>query len=271
MEDGICVDYGAKLQIDHTIDNATVNEKYYLHSHDYIEILLFVSGDSRFNIEGTIYQLKPYDMMVVPSNDLHRVIHLSSAKYERYVIQFTNDFFSKNNCPQYAEVFKKENGRLQNYIPAEIVMKSGMDKVVKKATEYQLMGESPVANAAMVELIYLIKKNTGSATFEGENSQYVQRAIEYIGKNLTEELNIENISRACNVSAPHLRREFKKHMHTTIPKYVTYKRLILAKELCRMGKSMLEASQEVGFASYSSFYRAYVSEYKKTPRADIRK
>ena len=45
------------------------------------------------------------------------------------------------------------------------------------------------------------------------------------------------------------------------------KRMILARNLMRKGLSLTEVSQNCGYAEYSGFYKAFVSEYGVSPHA----
>jgi len=47
---------------------------------------------------------------------------------------------------------------------------------------------------------------------------------------------------------------------------VTQRRLIAAKALISEGNALEDVSRAVGFADYSSFYRAFKKEYGITPR-----
>ncbi len=45
-----------------------------LHYHDFNKIIVFISGNVSYLIEGKAYKLKPWDILFVSSNDLHKVI-----------------------------------------------------------------------------------------------------------------------------------------------------------------------------------------------------
>ena len=41
------------------------------HTHDNYEIFCFLSGDAKYFIEGTIYDLKPNDILIIKKSDIH--------------------------------------------------------------------------------------------------------------------------------------------------------------------------------------------------------
>ena len=55
---------------------------YFLHNHDFFEVLIFFSGDADFIAEGTVYHLNPYDIVITRENEMHRILHNSPAKYK---------------------------------------------------------------------------------------------------------------------------------------------------------------------------------------------
>ena len=61
-----------------SIDDVILKKNYVLHTHDTMhEIILFISGDCEFYVEGNIYKLNPYDIVIASNNELHRMVHNS--------------------------------------------------------------------------------------------------------------------------------------------------------------------------------------------------
>ena len=71
------------------------------------------------------------------------------------------------------------------------------------------------------------------------------------------------------ISKYHLCREFKKATGHTVVRYINNKRLSKVKELYKNGMSINKACVESGFSSYSSFYKAYLKEYKTIPKEGL--
>lgn len=259
------------FSVDHSIDISADNTNYHLHDHNWYEILLFVSGNSQFNAEGHLYDLHPYDLVFTSRNELHRIVHLSPEKYERYNITFTADFFAMNDCLKYANTFENKIPGANNYISADVVINSGMLNAVKKLCKYYQEDEPIVAKCALIELLYLMNKATPLISKEASNSAYIQNIVTYINNNLTEDLNLNALSRHFHLSVSHISSMFKKYMKISPKRYITYKRLLYAKELYSDGKSLLEASIEAGFSNYSTFYRMYVNEFGEAPRLNLTK
>ncbi len=255
---------------EHAVDKSAVNDDYFLHTHTGHEIFMFVKGNCQFNIEGNIYDLQPNDIIIASANELHRVVHLSSEQYERYIIFLDEDFFSKNNCTEFAGLFQNHSFGKNSRIAADFATSSGIVEAIKKIQYYDGIGELTVAKCIIVELLYLLKKNMETVPNENYHSEHMQKIVAYINANLTEDLSLESLAKRFNISVSYIGHQFKKHMRMTVKSYVTYKRLMLARSLVKSGSSLLEASIDAGFTTYSSFYRMYVREFKASPGKDLR-
>ncbi|MBQ8859622.1 MAG: helix-turn-helix domain-containing protein [Clostridia bacterium] len=240
-----------------------------LHSHKkQHEIILYLEGDSRYYIEGNIYNLSPGDLVLAANDELHRVIHNSPKFYARYLIFIDIDFFAKNNCEDLAAAFENKLPGYGNFYSSDYVKSSGIINTVERLYKYCIEGEETVAKGALFELLYLLKKAVNVQEKPKYASIHIQNIIVYIKENLSGDLSLETLSKHFNLNAAYMSRLFKKHLKISIKKYVTYKRLLYARQLRRQGKTLLSASIEAGFVNYSTFYKEYVREFGKKPRDD---
>ena len=254
-----------------SIDDVILKKNYVLHTHDTMhEIILFISGDCEFYVEGNIYKLNPYDIVIASNNELHRMVHNSPQKYDRYLININTDFFAKNNCIGLENIFKKQTPGTYNYISADVVKKTKIIDLIEKTNDYFLEGEAVVAKCVLIELLYTINKVSHPMPYEGITSKYIPDIVAYINQNLSDDLSLPTLSEKFHISQAHISRLFKKHMKMSVKKYITYKRLILVRELCLSKESLLNASLAAGFSNYSSFYRSYVKEFHHPPKLDLK-
>jgi AraC-like DNA-binding protein len=94
----------------------------------------------------------------------------------------------------------------------------------------------------------------------------VASILEYINKNLQENLAIEGISEKFYINKYYLMHKFKENTGYTIHSYILQKRLIKAGTLIKSGMSVMEVSESCGFGDYSSFIRAFKKVYGIAPR-----
>ena len=63
------------------------------HQHPFYEMFFFLSGNAGYIIDGRNYKLRPGDILLTSSLDLHRLNAQPGKPYERIVIWLANDFF----------------------------------------------------------------------------------------------------------------------------------------------------------------------------------
>jgi transcriptional regulator GlxA family with amidase domain len=99
----------------------------------------------------------------------------------------------------------------------------------------------------------------------------VARAVEAMERHLEEPLSAEALARVAGVTARQLERLFKIHLKASPCSYYGRIRLERARHLLRQtGLSVLDVALATGFASASSFARAYRGQFGHSPRADRR-
>ncbi|MBR4072405.1 MAG: helix-turn-helix transcriptional regulator, partial [Clostridia bacterium] len=91
------------------------------------------------------------------------------------------------------------------------------------------------------------------------------RLIDYINRNLYEDITLEDISKKVHLSVSQMNRNFKKLTGSTVHNYIISKRLIAAQIMINEGKSAAEACHLSGFKDYSSFFRIYKKRFGTAP------
>jgi len=94
----------------------------------------------------------------------------------------------------------------------------------------------------------------------------IQKGIDYIEKNLKNNISTATISSVCGYSVPHLYRVFKAMTGYTVMEYVRKRRLSEAFiDLLTTPKNILEIAVEYGYESHEAFTRAFKSTYASSP------
>ena len=253
-----------------TVSQNPSNENFFLHTHDDYEIYMFLAGDAKYIVEGNTYSLNPQDIIVIRKNEMHRVFHNSYKPYRRMVINVSPQFFIQHNCSEYEHQFL--NYGTGNKINADVVVSSGIYNALerlKKFSDNFSDISSPVVCGVIIEILYLINKNMNFSDADKTNSQ-LENIIEYINSNYTESFSLDDLEKMFFISKYHLCRSFKKVTGLTVYQYIARKRITLVNELSKSGRNIGDAAIAAGFSSYSSFYRAYISEYGCSPRTGIK-
>ncbi len=254
--------YTVSLDPENTIDNCP-------HAHgDLYELIFMLSGDTQYHIEGNIYKMDPHDIFITRPGELHRTYFLSDQKYERIVLFIMKDFFTKYHCEELEAFFLNHKPGINCHIPARLVSKE-MQSLLLKMNTYLQDGAHNIADCVLQEFLYLLNHIQEPLTEPIIEDTRIQKILLYINEHLDEELNLDTLSETFYINKYHLCRLFKTITGKTINQYTNYKRLMKVSEYCEQGQSLLEASMNAGFNTYSHFYKAYRKTFGTSPRESI--
>jgi len=246
------------------------------HYHDFNKIIIFISGKVTYLIEGKAYKLKPWDILLVGSNEIHKPLINPSGIYERIIIWVNPAFLTKHSnaeadlltCFQLAASQKLNLMRLNPEF---------LDNV--KNTLYRLndackdkeFGSQILKNSLLLQLVvYLNRLFLGAENRKElsdiEYDENIGAILNYINENLGEDLNINDLSSRFYVSKYYLMHRFKAQTGYTVHNYILQKRLIMANSEIKKGKPITEVYLECGFGDYSNFIRAFKKMFGLPPK-----
>ncbi len=253
-----------------TNETVVKKERFRLHNHTHhFEILLFLGGCADFLVEGNVYTLKPFDLVMTQNNEMHYVKHKDFQFYDRIVLDISNQFFINNDCAAYREIFTTRPLGMYNRIPAEIVIGQGMDCIFTRIERYLQDEEDHgiAARGALLELLYTMGRIGIKEGKTHNKGMQMNEILHYVNAHLTDSLSLDDLADRFFLSKGHLCRVFKQNTGYTVNQYITYKRMMTARELSEEGYSWQEASARAGFGDYSNFYKIYRKMYGRSPRS----
>jgi len=254
----------------HNKDINPSQKNFLLHNHSEYEILIFLKGDAEFIVEGNIYELNPMDIIITRPDEMHYILLTTKQTYERIVFHIDASFFEKEEYKKYLEIFLNRKSGEGNLIKKDTAKNAEIYDTVLRLEKYIKETDkdnSLVIRCVMTELLHQL--NSVKFSDGKVQNQTVKNVITYINDHLGDELSLDLLASEFYISKHHLCRSFKMCTGFTVNRYITYRRIMLTKELYRKGKSLSEASSEAGFTDYSNFYRAYVKETGYSPTAGM--
>lgn len=262
----------SEFKIFHIIDNNKKSFSY--HYHDFFKVLIFISGNVNYHIEGKSYSLKDYDIVLINPSEIHRPVIHDYAPYERIIIYLSQDFFNsyKEKGFDLSYCFKRVKETNSNII-------SFNKKSNKLYNEISNLRDSFNNNDSLNELykkVIFIKfmillnnylnNNTMAISTESTSNKKILEVLSYINNNLSSNINIDNISSKFYINKSYLMHLFKKETGYTIIQYITEKRLFRARNLILNGYSLTDACFNCGFKNYSTFFRSFKNKFKVSPK-----
>lgn len=238
---------------------------FYMHTHEMYEIFCFLSGDARYYVEGSVYQLKPGDVLVMKKAEAHSLLIDSIRPYERIVINFDiNAYLGEDREKIEKFLDRRPLGTGNLYSGSHRKDLPWRYYLTKICTEESKAGKR-------LYLSVLLNEMYSVGLPEPEENNLKDNFIEivaYINDNLFEHIDLSVICQRFYISKTQLNRKFRKLIGTTVWEYITTKRLLQAKALLQKGTQPNQVYLKCGFNDYTSFYRAYKLHFGVNPRTD---
>lgn len=90
--------------------------------------------------------------------------------------------------------------------------------------------------------------------------------MNYINKNLEQNLNVDEIAEECAVSPSHFHRIFKTYVGISVMDYIRSRRLQNAISQITVGMNILDAAVMSGYETHTGFLKAFKKAYGITPK-----
>ncbi len=226
--------------------------EYNNHVHSYCEILLFMCGNADFNIDGTIYSPRPYDLLLIPDTKYHYLIPKAGEPYENYVLGFEKDILTSS---QYDSIFSTP---YVINIRADHELCGFFKRLDFYYDNYSREDFERCASLLIRELLvflsYMPKDAAYSVPFRNKQ---VHDIIGIIDSHITEKLNADIIAGKLFLSRSYVQNIFSQVMHIGLMQYINQKKIFCAASDIEKGMSPSLAAEKYSFGDYSSFYRAY--------------
>ena len=261
------------FKIFHIRDKKDIKFEY--HHHDFSKIIILIDGDLTYYIEGKAYILKPWDILFVNKNEIHKPVVNPDKYYERIVIWLNPDFMAKyaqgnNDLLKCFEVAIKNNYNLLRLNMKSIEVIKNLIQDIQSCNNSNEFGSEILKESLFVQLMVLMNRLflNSDKNRDIEDIQYdktIEGVLNYINSNLENDLSIDTIASEFFISKYYLMRKFKNQIGSSIHNYVVQKRLILARSLISEGLSMSSVCSRCGFNDYSSFVRAFKKVYGVSP------
>ncbi len=234
---------------------------YFNHIHNHCELLLFISGDANYNIDGQLYKPQPYDLLFVPAATYHYLIPLSSHPYENYVVGIDPTEIAKSH---YEKLFSQP---LMVNIKEDPEFMGFFHRLDLYQERFSAEDFDRAAHALISELVTYCAYQKDKMHFVHSGSMaHIDEIIRYISEHLEEKLDAERIAKHFFLSASYVQNMFSQNMHIGLKKYIAQKKIYAAHADMLQGLEPYEACEKYGFGDYSTFYRLYKKNFGSSPR-----
>ncbi len=232
------------------------------HFHNYVEILLPVSGLGEIHVNSKVHTLSCGQVYLLGGSVLHRT--LVEGRYGRYVL-----YVSREALEQFSTL-QTDLTRLSIVGFRSCRLGERQEEIIRL---FRDLAETPRNGSYGGDLIRLgrllcllgevaqpllrasadLGEKPGSVQLEDR----IKPAIRYIQENLTEKITLEDLAEEVHVSRHYMCRIFKQATGYKVTDFINQSRVCRAQELLRKGVSVREAGEQVGFSDYCNFIRIF--------------
>ena len=194
----------ADLFCHHSLDESPSPSEFYMHAHERMEILYFLSGDAQYLVEGSVYPLHPGELLIMNRAEAHKLQLLSAQPYERIVMHFSPSVlrgFDPDGL--LLRVFaEKPLGRQNHY---------ASPKFSALFSEFDAPGSPEHLRIHMLlilaNVLYTLCSLSEAAASAADKPVSVsQQILQYVNLHLFEDISLSSVSRAFFLSASQLGR-----------------------------------------------------------------
>ena len=260
-----------EFYLKHELTEKPIDGDFPLHIHDTCELYLFLGGNTEYLVEGNVYTLSPGNIVILSPHETHKTKILSSEPYERYVVNFPCSMFDSID-PQrrLLRVFLSRKNGHDNLFKKEELGEFNIRELFDGAcycNEDDYGKELKIKSLVLKTLEVLNSVYQKRESASDSQSREVE-IVAYVNERLFEEINVPLLAKRFFLSTSQFNRIFKNATGVAPWRYIAVKRLSIARERLKLGDSVKNAFETSGFKDYSSFYRAYVKYFGKSPVED---
>ena len=245
-----------------------------MHIHDCYEVYFSISGGKQFLIDNQVYDIAPGDLFLINQYDSHYLTQIDKELHERIVIMIDPEYMRSisteetdldacfqgrsDNFSHKLSLTQEQQGRFLYFINKLVTSNGYGHDLLERATFTELF--------VMINKIVADRENNTEAEKPATYNEQVDSILSYLNNNLQYPVSIGDLSKHFYISESYICRIFKAATGTTINKYMTARRISIAKSLLAEGIGVSEVCERCGFSDYSNFLKAFTKSVGISPK-----
>lgn len=222
--------YGVKVEHDTAIaGNSTVG----MHEHDFYEIYFLVSGNRRYLMGHTVYDVTPGDLVFVPKKQLHRATSTNKTGYDRYVLYFSDRQAEMLSASMGEEAFTKliSSGCmvLPKHISEEIC--TALERIGRDISNPDAMTDAFVTHLLQGIILNAARYGERRQSLAGESADKVQMVAKYITERYSQEITLVRAAQMACLEKTYFSKRFKHITGFGFQEYLLQTRILAAEQM----------------------------------------
>lgn len=260
------------------VKDVVSQQKTIYHSHDFYEIHATLEGEATFYLDGKQFTIQAGTVLLIHYHDLHRIVKQSTEVFERVYTFLTPSFLASRSTSfsNLEECFQPFGERKSLILQVDPEILQQQLEFSKTSPAKEVYGDDILYEQKLVDYLIFLNRVVQNMVNDDHpkalvQNERIEKMIQYISRNLSNPLTLEEMEKHFFVSKYYITREFKKHTGTTFHQYVMKKKLIYAKQLLREYRSSSAVYSKCGFVSYPHFLKVFKKEFGLTPKEFLKR
>jgi len=245
---------------------------FFLHSHDYLEIVIVIEGMALHRINGKCYDVSPGDVYVLQGNTVHgfeKASHdfmVANVMYLKEKMRLPLNDLQK--MPGYRALFMPSSAKLPDDAYKERLSLSPLElnaillhlREMRDELDSIKPGFESIFLAQLIWLTVFLARSYASTTASNMKgvSEKIGKIILWLTVNCEKNVSISEMAEMAGLSRRHFTREFRKTTGQSLGEYLSGLRMRRACELLRKGgRSISEVALACGFQDGNYFSRKF--------------
>ncbi len=229
------------------------------HMHIQIELLYIVNGSILIQIDNNKQLLSSGSIAFIPPHKIHS---FHTEKNSLCILTIFDpilipeiDYLLKKSTPSHPFI---------SDVPHLLSLKHYFQALTQSSSNSLLSkGYLSIILASILNELSFIDTNT-------QHNHTIQTILDHIYMHYQEQISFYTIATHLGISKFYISHLFNTQIGCSVPNYINYLRINLAKQLLFTDKNITEIAYECGFESLRSFYRAFTTVCNTTPRQYIK-
>ena len=278
--------YPNQQQFKHSLDfiHAFIKCDYNIDMHvqEFVEINIIICGSGMHYIEDRRLQANRGDIFIIPPHTAHG--YVGGEGFDVYHFLISTQFMEKyiadlQLLPSFFILFKAEplirgnNRKLlhltmtdEQFLQIEVLLRE-LQKYSSPETPAASIICNSLAMMLIASLCEMYTKNTNKTDSSSiHNDEAFLNALALIQERYYEKISIARLAKTAQLSRSSFLRKFQEVCRTSPAKYLTQRRIEVAKQmLAHTSLPLFEIAENTGFYDASHFFRIFTAETGMSP------
>ncbi len=255
--------------------------EYRNHKHTELEISLILEGEGIYKTSRGDVEIAAGDILLFSTNEFHCITDISSSEMKilnlhiqpSFIWNIGNSYIGNG----YLKIFFSPNISFTNRLPRDNPHNADLTRhiyTILKEFEEQRPDYETAIKTEILSLLILLRREYGMTDESAQEfisaPDYtgIIRAMNYMDKNFTADISLEEIASECNLSKSYFCTVFRRLNGLTPWDYINIRRINRALELLRTtDDNIFDIALQCGYNNTSNFNRIFRGVTGQTPKA----